>query len=137
MPFSTPCSRNRALYAVLILVVIAIGLASRQYSHLLPPQLRKYPGDALWALMVFLMFGFARPRWSIFRTAAAALATSYLVEFSQLYQAPWLNVIRQTTLGHLVLGSGFHAEDLLAYALGVIVGLLGELIYFLGRVNYS
>jgi hypothetical protein len=125
---SARSSRNRALYAFLILAVIAAGLASRKYWYLLPAQLGKYPGDALWALMVFLLFGFARPQWPVISSATAALATSYAVEFSQLYQAPWLNSIRQTTIGHLVLGSGFHWQDLIAYAAGVIVGMLGEFL---------
>lgn len=93
---------------------------------MLPPQLGKYPGDALWALMVMLLFGYANPRWSITHAALAALATSFAVEFSQLYQAAWINTIRSTTLGHLVLGSGFDPRDLLAYTVGVIVGAVVE-----------
>lgn len=120
--------RSRPLYAVLVLAVIAAGLASRRFPFLLPVQLGKYPGDALWALMVMLLFGFARPGWPVARTAAAALATSFAVEFSQLYQADWINAIRHTTLGHLVLGSGFHALDLLAYTVGVAVGACSELL---------
>ena len=120
--------RSRLLYAVLVLAVIAAGLASRRYPWLLPAQLGKYPGDALWALMVMLLYGLARPRWSVARTAAAALATSFVVEFSQLYQADWINAIRHTTLGHLVLGSGFDTHDLLAYTVGVAVGAVAELL---------
>lgn len=114
--------RNRALYIVLMLAVIAAGLASRRFPWLLPEQLGKYPGDALWALMVLLLYGIARPGWSVGRVAAAALATSFAVEFSQLYQADWINAVRHTTPGHLVLGSTFHAPDLLAYSVGVAVG---------------
>jgi hypothetical protein len=125
-------SRNRLLYALLVLAVIAAGLASRRYPWLLPAQLGKYPGDALWALMVMLLYGLARPNWPIARTAAAALATSFVVELSQLYQADWINAVRHTTLGHLVLGSGFHALDLLAYAVGVAVGAAGELLMLRG-----
>ncbi len=128
MPPRTPRHRNRLTYAALVLVVIAAGLASRRYPGLLPAALGKYPGDALWALMVMLLYGFAWPRWIIARTALAALATSFAVEFSQLYQADWINAIRHTTLGHLVLGSGFHAMDLLAYAVGVAVGASSELL---------
>jgi len=120
--------RNRLLYALLVLAVIAAGLASRRYPWLLPAQLGKYPGDALWALMVLLLVGLARPGWSVGRVAAAALATSFAVEFSQLYQADWINAIRHTTLGHLVLGSTFNALDLLAYAMGVAVGASAELL---------
>jgi len=118
--------RSRPLYILLVLAVIAAGLASRRYPVLLPAQLGKYPGDALWALMVLLLYGLARPGWSVGRVAAAALATSFAVEFSQLYQADWINAIRHTTLGHLVLGSTFHVPDLLAYTVGVAVGAVAE-----------
>ncbi|KQV48082.1 hypothetical protein ASC95_19110 [Pelomonas sp. Root1217] len=120
--------RSRPLYAFLVLAVIAAGLASRRYPFLLPAQLDKYPGDALWALMVMMLCGFAKPGWPIARTAGAALATSFAVEFSQLYQADWINAVRHTTLGHLVLGSGFNAMDLLAYSAGVAVGAAAELL---------
>lgn len=114
--------RSRPLYALLVLAVIVAGLASRKFPPLLPAQLGKYPGDALWALMVLLLVGLARPHWSIGRVAAVALTTSFAVEFSQLYQADWINAIRHTTLGHLVLGSTFHVPNLLAYAVGVAAG---------------
>ncbi len=107
-----------------IVVTIALGLASRRWPGVLfPDALGKYPGDALWALMV--MFGWAClwPRMGPVRLAALALATSFAVEFSQLYQAPWINAIRSTTPGHLVLGSRFGAMDLVAYAVGVACGL--------------
>jgi len=120
--------RSRPLYALLVLAVIAAGLASRKFPALLPAQLGKYPGDALWALMVLLLVGLARPGWSVGRVAAVALATSFAVEFSQLYQADWINAIRHTTLGHLVLGSTFHMPDLLAYAVGVAFGASSEVL---------
>lgn len=123
-----PGRRNRLVYTALVLVVIAAGLASRRYPFLLPTQLGKYPGDALWALMVMLLCGLARPRWSVARTAMTALAISFAVEFSQLYQADWINAIRHTTLGHLVLGSGFDVHDLLAYTVGVAFGAAAELL---------
>jgi len=114
--------RSRPLYALLVLAAVAAGLASRKVPGLLPTALGKYPGDALWALMVLLLYGLARPRWSIGRVATAALATAFAVEFSQLWQDDWINTIRHTTLGHLVLGSTFHVPDLLAYAVGVAFG---------------
>lgn len=114
--------RSRRLYALLVLAVVATGLASRKFADLLPALLGKYPGDALWALMVLLLIGCARPAWPTGRVAVAALLTSFAVEFSQLYQADWINAIRHTTPGHLVLGSTFHAPDLLAYAIGVAFG---------------
>ena len=52
--------------------------------------------------------------------AAVALLVSFGVEFSQLLQYPWLDSVRGTTLGHLVLGSTFNAPDLAAYAVGAL-----------------
>lgn len=128
MHLTAPHHRHRLIYAAAVLAVIAAGLASRRYPGLLPASWGKYPGDALWALMVMLLCGLARPRWSVARTALTALAISFAVEFSQLYQAPWINAIRHTTPGHLVLGSGFNVGDLLAYAVGVAAGAVAELL---------
>lgn len=77
--------------------------------------------------MVFFGWAAALPRASTRRIALCAITTSYLVEFSQLYQAPWITSIRDTTLGHLVLGSAFSWIDLVAYALGVGVGMAVDL----------
>ncbi len=91
---------------------------------LFPAVLGKYPGDALWALMVYLGWAFWLPRAAVWRVGLLALATSWLVECSQLYQTEWIHAIRSTTLGHLVLGSTFVWQDLVAYAVGVAIGVV-------------
>jgi hypothetical protein len=116
--------RSRLWLAAGFMAVIALGLASRKYPFLFPAILGKYPGDALWALMVLLGCAFWRPRATTGRLALTALAISCLVEFSQLYQAPWINAIRHTTMGHLVLGSTFSWLDMVAYAVGISAGAL-------------
>jgi hypothetical protein len=97
-----------------IAAVIALGLASRKFPALLPAVFGNQPGDALWALMVFLGWSFCMPRAPTARIAVLAFATACLVEFSQFYQAPWINAIRGTRLGHLVLGSTFTWADIAA-----------------------
>lgn len=119
---STELKRSRFWIAVGLVAVIALGLASRRFPALFPAFLGKYPGDSLWTLMVFLGWAFCMPQASTKRIAILACATSCIVEFSQLYQAAWLNSIRSTTLGHLVLGSTFSWLDISAYAVGVFVG---------------
>jgi len=119
----SPHTRRRLYYFVGTFLVIGLGLASRRYPWLFPSILGKYPGDALWALMAFCGWIVLLPSASRVRIASVALATSFAVEFSQLYQAPWINAIRAHPLGHLVLGSGFSARDLIAYAIGVAFGV--------------
>ena len=114
--------RNRWAYLILVGVTIILGLSSRQFSGYLPDAINLYLGDALWALMVFFIFCF------IFRSkgtgwlAAVALLFAFGIEISQLYHAPWIDAIRQTRLGRLVLGYGFLWRDLVAYTIGAAVG---------------
>ena len=112
-------ARKRLWLFVAFVAVIVCGLLSRTYPFLLPAFLGKYPGDALWAAMVYLGCAFIRPGAASGRLAASALAICYLDELSQLYQAPWITAIRATTAGHLVLGSTFAWHDMLAYTVGI------------------
>ncbi|MGL5018698.1 MAG: DUF2809 domain-containing protein [Luteolibacter sp.] len=123
---TTPRSRNRVLYAVMALAVIACGLLWRSGVIPLPHWLSNNGGDALWALMVFVGFGFLLPRASTLTVALLALTFAWGVEFSQLYHAPWINAIRATIPGRLVLGSTFNWPDLPAYALGIGLGAWTE-----------
>jgi hypothetical protein len=115
-------SRNRVLYAVLAVTVVAGGLLWRSHFMSLPPVISKYGGDALWALMAFVGFGFLFPKASTLAVALLALSFCWGIEFSQLYHAPWLDAARTTVPGRLVLGSTFNWTDLPAYALGIAIG---------------
>ena len=117
--YNHPTPRNRVLYAGLVLAVIAAGLLWRSSFMPLPSVVSKYGGDALWALMVFVGFGFLVPRASTTILSLMALTFSWGVEFSQLYHAPWIDAVRATLPGRLVLGSTFNWPDLPAYALGI------------------
>ncbi len=116
--------RNRFLYAGLIIVVVFIGLSSRKFPQLFPGFVATYAGDTLWAMNVFLLLCFFFPKIAGFRAALAALSFSFLIEISQFYHAPWIDAIRATTLGGLVLGYTFVWRDLLCYTVGVGMGFL-------------
>jgi hypothetical protein len=55
-----------------------------------------------------------------------ALTFAWGVEFSQLYRAPWIDAVRGTIPGRLVLGNTFKWLDLPAYAVGIAFGALAE-----------
>ena len=113
----------RRWYAIGFIGVAALGLASRRYPGLFPAFLGKYPGDTLWALMVFCGLGFLNG-CSTARLAFYAPLISYADELSQLYQAPWINQIRGTSIGHLILGSTFSWLDMLASTVGGAIGAI-------------
>jgi len=75
-------------------------------------------------MMMVWWMGVLWPSMSPFRRGGLALGICVVVEFSQRYHAPWLDAVRATTAGRLVLGSGFDPRDLAAYAAGVSVAVL-------------
>ena len=86
----------------------------------LGPAARDVAGDALAAAMMLWLVSAARPAAPLAGRAALALGLCWLVEASQLVRLPRLDAVRATAAGHLVLGSGFDARDLAAYAGGVL-----------------
>ena len=122
--------RNRWQIAAACLVVVLLGLASRRVPGLFPDFLGKYPGDALWALAVYGGWAMVAVAWPAWRIASMAVACAFFVECSQLYHASWIDSIRRTTLGHLILGFTFHPPDFIAYVVGIAVG------FFLDRLTH-
>ncbi len=117
-------AQRRAISALAAAAVVALGLVWRSDWLPLSPFVRKYGGDALWASLVFCLVCFCRPRMKIVTAAVLALVVAVAVECSQLYHAPWIDAIRATRPGRLILGSTFNAPDIPAYALGILVGAL-------------
>lgn len=118
--------RNRIVYLFLTMLVISSGLFSRKLAHQLPEQVNLYLGDSLWALMIFLITGCVFNKVSTFQALVIAISFCYLIELSQLYHADWIDIVRHTTLGGLILGYGFLWSDILAYSIGVGCGAILE-----------
>ncbi len=116
--------RNRVLQIVYIAVTIAMGLFSRM--GYLPDVLYGYLGDALYALMLFFIVGFIFPNSSTLKVVLIALLLCFAIEASQLYHAQWIDAIRKTRIGGLILGFGFLWSDVLSYTSGVLIGAVLE-----------
>jgi len=104
---------KRIRYLLSATPVLIAGLASRKFPEHLPLFLAEYAGDTLWALMLYLLVSTLLAGRPIVVRAAISLAPAFFVEISQLYHTPWIDSIRQTTLGGLVLGFGFLWTDLI------------------------
>jgi len=122
----SPRKEQRLRYAAFAVTTTVIGLAVHRVDFGPYPVVRDMLGDALWAMMMFYWLGVLVPpaRWRL-RTALA-LAICFGVEASQLYHRPWLDEVRATLPGHLILGSGFDSRDFLSYSLGVAAAALLE-----------
>ncbi len=114
----------RAISIAAAVATIMLGLLVHLRGAVLGPVLQDVLGDALWAAMIAWWIGAIAPRAGALMRGAAAYTVCAGVEVSQLYHTPSLDALRATTVGHVVLGSGYDTRDLAAYAAGVLGALL-------------
>ncbi|WP_455662086.1 ribosomal maturation YjgA family protein [Pradoshia sp.] len=112
---------KRLSYLLGILISILFGLLSRKLGSSLPVFLAEHAGDALWAMMIYFGFRFLLPNKSMGLSISLSVCFCFAIEFSQAYQAGWINAIRNTTIGALVLGKGFLWIDLVRYTVGILI----------------
>jgi hypothetical protein len=112
--------------ALLCLSIIASGLALRGFGFQLglPAFVVKYGGSLLWGTMVFFLVAIAAPSWLRRNIALIALAIAICVELFRLVHIPWLDDFRMTLAGALLLGRIFSPWNVLAYGIGIGLGVL-------------
>ena len=75
-------------------------------------------------MAAFFVLALTFPAAGSWILALSAFACSAAVEAAQLLSWPWLQDLRSTTAGALVLGQGFQWADVVAYGAGAVtVGL--------------
>ncbi|WP_447913964.1 ribosomal maturation YjgA family protein [Microbacterium phyllosphaerae] len=112
--------RRRLLIAAALVIVIGLAV------HLIGSgPVADFAGDALYAVMIYLVIAtvFARARSWVVGTAAIVVCT--LIEVFQLTGLPgvWAEAFWPV---RLVLGAGFDARDLIAYAVGAIAATVWD-----------
>jgi hypothetical protein len=115
---------NRLFYLLMIFIVICLGLLSRKIANYIPDIIDLFLGDSLWALMVYLFIRMLFKNWPTNKVVLTGILFCFVIEFSQLYHDEWIDIIRRTTLGGLILGYGFLWSDLAAYLLGIGFGII-------------
>ena len=115
-------TRKRKRYISAVFILICFGLPSRQMPDVLPTWYVTYAGDFLWAMLIFFLYGLVFD-FSGKKACWFAIVTTYSIECSQLFHPAWLDSLRSTKLGGLVLGFGFLWSDICAYSLGIATGV--------------
>jgi len=116
--------RRRPALAVAALATVATGLAVRSAGSAGLPQSVSGPaGDALYAVLVYVLVGALAVRVRPWALAAVAWALSAAVELAQLTGVP-AAVVALWDPARWVLGTTFHAPDLASYAVGAVLAAL-------------
>lgn len=87
--------------------------------------IRPYVGDLL---VVILIYCFIKSffNFPIKQTAIGVLVFSFVIEFLQYFKLVDLLGLGHNKLARIVIGSSFAWEDLVAYALGILLVLFAE-----------
>ena len=119
--------RQRLVYTFLVIATIVLGSLSR--ADFIPKLVYPYLGDIFYTLMVFFLLGLFFPTMHSLKLTFLAIISCFLIELSQLYQADWINAIRATRLGGLLLGFGFLWSDMASYLMGGLLGFTIENLF--------
>lgn len=116
------CTDNRFLTIVSLFIIVPIGFYSKFYKGPAASWVNNSLGgtfyEIFWCLLSFLIFNKSKP-WIV---ATIVLIITCLLEFLQLWQPYFLQVIRRTFIGATILGNSFTWADFPYYFIGSGVG---------------
>lgn len=117
---------NRLVYLVILVIIIALGLYSKDLTGKITEMVDIK--DAAWAMMIYFLFRIVFPGTGYVKIVILAALFSLFIEISQLFHAEWLDKVRETYLGQIILGSSFVWGDFMAYAIGIGVAVLVDIV---------
>jgi hypothetical protein len=113
--------QRRFVLFLLLAVLAVIGYWLRFYAPI-DPEWRDYSGGAAYVIFWILAYAFIRPTASALPVALTVFLITCCLEFLQLWHPTWLEAIRRTWPGRLVLGTTFQWSDFPPYMVGALIG---------------
>ena len=112
------------LTLISILIIVPVGFYSKFYNGPASDWVNNSLGgvfyEIFWCLLIFLFFNKSKS-WII---AISVLVITCLLEFLQLWQPLFLEIIRSHFIGRTILGNSFNWSDFPYYFLGSGLGWL-------------
>ena len=124
-----PFFKYRIILLILIIPIFIAGLTGDFYTGPGHEWFNGVLGDFLLPVFMILVISFIFPRISPFHTALWVFVYNTAIEFTQLSEHPFLEAVRPTLFGRLVIGEYFSWDDIICYLAGCFTGWL--LIYFI------
>ena len=121
--------RKRLYYFIILLLIIFLGIFSREFD-----EIPLCTGDFLYAVMIYVFIKILLIDKKTTQILIFSLLICYSIEFFQLYQADWINALRQTLFGRYVLGQGFLWSDIMAYTFGGFTAFLIDRLFLRNKL---
>jgi hypothetical protein len=113
----------RSIFLINILAIVPLGYLVR-FSPFLPEVIRDLGGNIAYETLLILLVLFVKSSANRSNVAIGVFLVTCALEFLQLNRSPWLQAIRGTTIGRLILGTDFVWSDFIGYAIGCYCGWL-------------
>ncbi|MGB5963498.1 MAG: DUF2809 domain-containing protein [Coleofasciculaceae cyanobacterium] len=128
--FSMASSKKQYRLALIVGIIIILPLGYWVRFHSPAPEwLNDLLGSVAYQILLMMLVAFCLPKTTPVWVAIGVCLFSCAIEFLQLWQAPFLQAIRATLPGRLVLGTTFSWSDFPAYFIGSFVGWVGMLSF--------
>lgn len=114
--------RQLALSFVIVALIVA-GYWLRFYAPI-DPAWRDRSGGTTYVIFWILTYALIRPKAPALPVALIVLSITCCLEFLQQWHPSWLEAIRRTLPGRLVLGTTFDWSDFPPYFVGALIGFL-------------
>jgi hypothetical protein len=112
----------RVALLISILLIIPIGYIIRFSQGIVPYWINDSFGSIAYEIFWIVFMQFCYPKASPFWSAIGVCLATCAIEFLQLWQPPFLQAIRATLPGRLVLGNTFMWSDFPPYFVGSFLG---------------
>ncbi|MCK4357390.1 MAG: DUF2809 domain-containing protein [Candidatus Cloacimonetes bacterium] len=112
------------LTIISLLIIIPLGFATKFYNGIyanwVNNSLCGVFYEIFWCLVIFFIF----TKLSPLNIATIVFIITSLLEFTQLWKSPFLEIIRKNFIGRTLIGSSFIWSDFFYYLIGCIIAYL-------------
>ena len=112
---------RKIIYLLLFVFCTWLAITTRTHSQWFHPLIAEYGGDVVWAGMFLFFMRIFFSRMKLWKLALICYALGVADEVLQLYHVPWIESVRHTRIGGLILGFGFLWSDIICYAVGIVI----------------
>ena len=114
-------THKRLWHLGLIVFLIPLGAFTKYYDGVAELWIKYHFGDIIYEVFWCLLGAFLFPKTAIKKIIIIVFSITSVLEFLQLWQPAFLTTIRNTFIGHALLGSNFDPWDFAYYALGCFI----------------
>jgi glycopeptide antibiotics resistance protein len=107
-----------------MVLIIPLGYSVRFATGLGSPMFQDVFGSIAYQILLMFVVAFFSPRMNLIKIAIGVFILSSAIEVLQLWQPPFLQAIRATWTGRVLLGNTFLWADFPPYGIGCFLGWL-------------